>query len=309
VAGLALVVCCLWSADLMAAPGSYLNRAYGSSASPRTSYHSYPVSYPAERNRWSGQSTVSHESSAPEGIRYVYVKMTPAKEARLEEIKRDSRNLPMPKFEKVIDGKHPAVVRIRVEGEAGVLYHGSGTLVGISANEGIIVTNWHVIRDRVGAVSAEFPDGFVATARILKVDKTWDLAALAVDRPRATPVKLADRIPRIGDVLTIAGYARGSYRQSSGRMLQFCSPGATEPAEMIEVTTAARNGDSGGPIFSQDGALAGVLFGSISGTTNGSHVGRVRQFLRPLLAESAPAQGEQARSLPASYSQPNTSGQ
>ena len=60
----------------------------------------------------------------------------------------------------------------------------------------------------------------------------------------------------------------------------------TEPEELIEVTAVARNGDSGGPIFAQDGTLAGVLFGFISGTTNGSHVGRVRSFLRPLLGKT-----------------------
>jgi hypothetical protein len=60
----------------------------------------------------------------------------------------------------------------------------------------------------------------------------------------------------------------------------------TEPSDIIEVTTAARNGDSGGPIFALDGTLAGVLFGSISGTTNGSHVGRVRDFLQSVLIET-----------------------
>ena len=51
------------------------------------------------------------------------------------------------------------------------------------------------------------------------------------------------------------------------------------PYEMVEVSVQARQGDSGGPILNQRGELAGVLFGSGSGTTSGSYAGRVSQFL------------------------------
>jgi len=232
-----------------------------------------------------GESAVGPAFDNPAGLRYVCVKMTPGKAARLEEINRNSRDLPDPKFAGLIDGKHPAVVRIDVEGAGNVVYHGSGTLVAVCGKCGIVITNWHVVRDRVGEIPVRFPDGFVSKATVLKTDKTWDLAALAVDRPEVRPVELSQRIPQLGETLTVAGYGGGTYRQASGRLLQYCAPGMTEPEELIEVTAAARNGDSGGPIFAQDGTLAGVLFGSISGTTNGSHVGRVRSFLRPLLGQ------------------------
>jgi hypothetical protein len=55
--------------------------------------------------------------------------------------------------------------------------------------------------------------------------------------------------------------------------------------EMVEVSAAARQGDSGGPILNDRGELAGVLFGSASGTTSGSYCGRVRWFLDPLWPE------------------------
>jgi S1-C subfamily serine protease len=215
--------------------------------------------------------------------------MTPEKEARIEQIKRQSQDVPDAKFEKLIDGKHPAVVRIDVNGQGNVVYHGSGTLVAVNGQGGIVITNWHVIRDGVGDIVARFPNGFVADATVIKVDKTWDLAALVIARPNTEPVKISANIPKIGDALTIAGYGRGTYRQSSGRLTQFCSPGTAEPQEILEVTTAARNGDSGGPIFAQDGTLAGVLFGSISGTTNGSHSGRVQSFLQSILPQTLPA--------------------
>lgn len=293
---LTLAVCCPWATDLSAATG-YLNRAYNDPASQRVA-PDYHRTQPRERHV---DSTSHHTPSAPEGVRYIHVTMTPGKQARLEKIRRNSHDLPAPKFKKLIDGKHPAVVRISVEGEGNVLYHGSGTLIAASAEKGIVITNWHVIRDRAGAISVKFPDGFVAKAKVLKIDKIWDLAALSIARPRAKPVKLSDKIPKIGDVLTIAGWASGTYRHSTGRMLQFCAPGMTEPAEILEITTAARNGDSGGPIFAQDGTLAGVLFGSASGTTNGSHAGRVRHFLQPVIAQVASAAESQEDVRPASY--------
>ena len=226
-------------------------------------------------------------ASGPEGVRYVFVTVDPTKQTLLEEIKRNNLDIPFPKFSKLIDGKHPAVVRIDVEGEGNVVYHGSGTLVDVSEKKGIVITNWHVIRDGAGEIHVRFPDGFVAKASVLQSDKTWDLAALSIARPRVKPVKLSKRIPEIGDALTVAGYGGGTYRHTAGRLLQFCAPGMTEPAEILEVTTPVRGGDSGGPIFAQNGSLAGVIFGSASGTTNGSHAGRVQKFLDSLREDRA----------------------
>jgi hypothetical protein len=59
---------------------------------------------------------------------------------------------------------------------------------------------------------------------------------------------------------------------------------------MVELSTAARNGDSGGPIFNDRGELAGVLFGSGFGRTTGSYCGRVQWFLASI--------DERFRSLP-----------
>jgi serine protease Do len=178
---------------------------------------------------------------------------------------------------------HPAVVRIRAsEGDAASF--GSGTLVGIGSKHGIVVTNWHVVRDATGPISVIFPDGNKYPATVIETDKTWDLAALLIWRPKTAPVTISNKAPVRGDALTIAGYGSGKYRQISGKATQFVSPGEDHPYEMVEVNVAARSGDSGGPILNNKGQLAGVLFGSADGSTNGSHCGRVRWFLRRVLA-------------------------
>jgi serine protease Do len=146
-----------------------------------------------------------------------------------------------------------------------------------------VLTNWHVVRDATGQISVTFPDGYRSAATVLKTDETWDLAALLIWRPDVKPVTIATEAPARGDRLTIAGYGSGKYRQVSGKATQYVSPGEGQPYEMVEVDVAARSGDSGGPILNSQGQLAGVLFGSADGSTNGSHSGRVRWFLKRVL--------------------------
>ncbi len=176
---------------------------------------------------------------------------------------------------------HPAVVRVIVEDRSG-RSHGSGALVAVTESYGLVLTNWHVVRDAAAPPTVVFPDGFRSAATIARVDRDWDLAALVIWRPRAEPIPLAARPPRPGEPLAIAGYGRGQYRVATGRCTQYLSPGRQHPFELVELTASARQGDSGGPIFNERGELAGVLFGSAFGRTTGSHSGRVRQFLAPL---------------------------
>ena len=89
---------------------------------------------------------------------------------------------------------HPAIARITtLEGNA--LTQGSGTLVEIRGQRGLIITNWHVIRAARGPIVATFPDGFRSAAKVLKVDKDWDLAALLIWRPNAAPIAISMTAP------------------------------------------------------------------------------------------------------------------
>ena len=176
---------------------------------------------------------------------------------------------------------HPAVARIIVPEKSATAY-GSGTLVDVRDQYGLVVTNWHVVRDARGHVEVVFPGGFRSQARPLKVDSDWDLAALVIWRPPVEPVKLASQPPRPGDPLTIHGYGQGDYRIATGRCTAYYAPRLRWPQEMVELDVEARQGDSGGPIFNHDVELAGVLFGAGQGTTLGSFAPRVTNFLATL---------------------------
>ncbi|MEN0110420.1 MAG: serine protease [Planctomycetota bacterium] len=176
---------------------------------------------------------------------------------------------------------HPAVCRVLVEERAGQAA-GSGTLIDARERYGLVITNWHVVRDAAGKIEAVFPDGHRSEARALKLDETWDLAALVIWRPAAEPVRLAAEAPRPGEPLTICGYGGGDYRAAVGRCQDYYSPEVGLPTELVELSVAARQGDSGGPILNARGELAGVLFGSTQDTTLGSFGPRVERFLASL---------------------------
>ncbi len=177
---------------------------------------------------------------------------------------------------------HPAVVRVIAPEEGGTSF-GSGTLVDVRGDYGLVLTNWHVVADATHTIEVLFPDGFRTAARVITTDRTWDLAVLAVWRPNVAPVRLASQPPKPGEPLTIAGYGSGKYRAVTGTCTQYVAPALNRPYEMVELSVAARQGDSGGPIFNSQGELAGVLWGAGWGTTAGSYCGRVASFVAAIM--------------------------
>jgi S1-C subfamily serine protease len=189
------------------------------------------------------------------------------------------------------------VVRVIAPEGEGTSY-GSGTLVDVRGDYGLVLTNWHVVADATGTVEVVFPDGFRSAARVITTDRVWDLAALAIWKPNVAPVKLSARAPQPGEPLTIAGYGSGSYRAVTGTCTQYVAPGMNKPYEMVELSVAARQGDSGGPILNSQGELAGVLWGAGWGTTSGSYSGRVAAFVAAIMPP--PGVGEESQIAQAS---------
>ena len=196
------------------------------------------------------------------------------------------------------DQPHPAVARIRSL-ESNATSFGTGTLIYRQGNQGILVTNDHVIRDAQDDILVTFPNGFRSSAKVIIRDPRWDLAALLIWSPEIDPVVITGQPAKPGDRLTIAGYGSGRYRSVSGICSQYVSPGANLPHEMVELRAVARNGDSGGPIFNQKGELAGVLFGAGWRSTSGSYSGRVQKFLNPVIQRMQSTQTKESTTVTA----------
>ena len=167
----------------------------------------------------------------------------------------------------------PSVVRVEaVEHRMSSL--GSGTCIA-TTNQSLIITAWHVVRDGYEFKVNGLP------AKVIATNKTWDLAVLVIDQ-RFSVSQLSDVAPRIGDRLTVCGFGSGDYREVTGTIQHFFSPGGREPNDIVAMDAAARSGDSGGPLFKPDGTLGAVLFGSDSLGAHGSHCLRVRWFIETI---------------------------
>ena len=184
----------------------------------------------------------------------------------------------------------PVVARVTA-GTGASLDMGSGVLVRVSGTTAVVLTNWHVIRGNRNGVKVAWPDGTQTPGRVLAWDEAWDLAAIAVPAPAAAPVPIAAQAPRIGDELTIAGFGpEGRYLEQVGKVTDYGSPTREHPQQIVECKATARQGDSGGPMFTPAGELGGVLFGTGGGKTVGSCSTRLRLFLAsvPAAPGSAP---------------------
>jgi serine protease Do len=177
-------------------------------------------------------------------------------------------------------GPRPAVCRIEC-GSGPSRDCGSGVLVEAHGGVPVVLTAWHVVRGHRDAIVVRWPDGTSGPARVVASSDPWDLAVLATEAPAASPVRLAARPPAVGDRLTLAGYGPTPfvYREAAGEVTQFVGPTGRHPMHMLEVRAAARQGDSGGPIFNARGEVVAVLWGSTKGLTAGSHVTEIRTLL------------------------------
>lgn len=160
---------------------------------------------------------------------------------------------------------------------------GSGTLVAVDAEWGLVVTCAHLFREGAGTIEVTFPSQVTYEARLAKIDTAADLAALVIRPPGIEPIKLADDFPRRGDALVSCGYGSdGKLLCNHGQALGYVTTSGGQGSETLELTGTARFGDSGGPVLNRDQQLVAVLFGTNGRVVDGTFCGRVRKFLSGL---------------------------
>lgn len=146
---------------------------------------------------------------------------------------------------------------------------GSGVSVAVAKGQTLVLTANHVIKDGGPYTVAG------RKAKLIATDKTWDLAALVVDEALPT-ARLGTKEPQIGEFLTVCGYGTGKYKEATGKVVGFFAPATPD---WVAIDAPARSGDSGGPLFYENGTVAAILFGSDNVGAHGTHCLRVRQFL------------------------------
>ncbi|MGZ4662758.1 MAG: MarP family serine protease [Arthrobacter sp.] len=140
------------------------------------------------------------------------------------------------------------------------------TGTGFVVSPGRVVTNAHVVAG-VSQPVVEAPGVGAMPGRVVYFDSQHDLAVLAVDGLPATPLPLSGNLPS-GSPAAFAGYPHGGPFQSKPATVQDITPvlvpdiygNNPAPEDMYRIAGDVQPGNSGGPLLTNGGEVAGVIF-------------------------------------------------
>ncbi len=156
----------------------------------------------------------------------------------------------------------------------------SGTGFGISSN-GIIVTNYHVIDNtttiKVRGVNSNFNKTY--KAKILVSDKNNDLALIQIDDYNFTslapiPYTIKTSITGVGENIFVLGYP---LRATMGDEIKLTNgivsskSGFQGDVNSYQISAPIQPGNSGGPLFDNQGNLIGIINAKHTGAENASY--------------------------------------
>lgn len=168
---------------------------------------------------------------------------------------------------------------------------GSGTLVNTENAGTIVLTCAHLFRDGAGKTRVWFTGGGAHSATLIDLDTNHDLAALKIDLkrdehlPSTSAVDIADHAPPAGVLVHGCGFGKaGRFRCQSGTVLGYARSQHAQHADTLLYVGAARQGDSGGGVFDQQGKLVAVVWGTDERRTMATAVSQVHHFLRSIVS-------------------------
>ncbi len=152
---------------------------------------------------------------------------------------------------------------------------GSGFIV---SQDGLIVTNNHVVEDPEAEYTVLFNDGTKLSGKVIGRDAVLDIAIIKVEKTGIRPLPLGDSDKvRLGQTAIAIGNALGEFRNTVsvgvisglGRTITASSGTRTETLRNVIQTDAAINrGNSGGPLLNLRGEVIGVNTAMASGAEN-----------------------------------------
>lgn len=143
-------------------------------------------------------------------------------------------------------------------GQHGGAARGSGFIIGA---DGTIVTNNHVVKDAT-KVTVTLDDGTELTAKVVGRDERTDIAVLQVTAGRALPyielgqsrdVKPGEWVVAMGNPFGLGGTVTAGIVSAVSRDI-----GSGLYDQFIQVDAPINQGNSGGPLFTQDGKVIGM---------------------------------------------------
>jgi serine protease Do len=150
---------------------------------------------------------------------------------------------------------------------------GSGFIVDA---DGTIVTNNHMVKD-AGSVSVTLDDGTQLPAKVVGTDPRTDLAVLKIDAGHKLPfLELGDSeqlkpgqwVVAMGNPFGLGGTVTAGIVSAQGRDI-----GEGPYDNFIQIDAPINQGNSGGPLFTQDGHVVGVNTAILSPTGGSVGIG------------------------------------
>ena len=135
---------------------------------------------------------------------------------------------------------------------------GSGFIVDA---QGHVVTNNHVVKDATD-IQVTLADGRKLPAKIVGVDPKTDLAVLQVNAGSPLPhlalgdsdaVRVGDWVVAVGNPFGLGGTVTAGILSARGRQI-----GEGPYDDFLQIDAPINRGNSGGPLFAQDGTVIGV---------------------------------------------------
>lgn len=162
---------------------------------------------------------------------------------------------------------------VRITGNAfacGVSQSGTGFVVA----DDRVVTNAHVVAGVTEPV-VEAPNGEAIAGSIVYFDPVLDLAIIAVPGLTAAPLPLGGSLPA-GTDAAVQGYPFGGpFTSGAARVMKVGTAQvddiygtSTHPREVYTLAADVRQGNSGGPVLTLDGTVAGVVFARSADTAS-----------------------------------------
>ena len=151
----------------------------------------------------------------------------------------------------VVERLRKSTVQVRGVGRA------SGWGSGIVWRPGLVVTNAHVAAH--GSIRVESLDGEIRDARLARLDRRGDLAALVTDTTRLMPVAITtSRGLRVGELVIAVGnpWGRPTGAVTTGIIHRVARPRRGPPLILADIRL--RPGNSGGPLADLLGRVVGL---------------------------------------------------
>lgn len=167
----------------------------------------------------------------------------------------------------------------------------SQTGSGFAISPDTVVTNAHVVAG-VKDPTVQLPDGTARPGRIVAFDPEQDLAIIRASGLGATALRMSSTL-QAGAAAVVAGYPYGGpLTVGDARVLAAGTAAvpdiydqASVPRPIYSLRATVRPGNSGGPLLTAQGTVAGVVFARVEGTSDRGYA-IADAALRDLLARS-----------------------